>query len=296
MRKALLLFLSGWMVTSIWADDFTRAIQQRLKDQGFYYGEINGQGGDETSAAIRRYQIRYGLKVSGQLNDETLHSLGMSRNGAAQPTPGFQKNGGFPKGQTNDQYYRPPSGQTDDQYYRQPPGQPDDQYYRQPPEQPDGQYYRPPPGQQPEDQYYRQPSRQYDGQPFSQSQGPEDYNQMQPPRFVAPRVVTSFPQLFAGTIYERSPAQIQENVLYAVQGELMRRGFFKGDIDGRLGPATSDAILRLQQEEGLPMSGRLDNETLNDLKALPGQHNGPPGEGFRRPGGERFYRGFAAPF
>src|SRR5580704_2291453 len=153
MRKALLLFLSGWMVTSIWADDFTRAIQQRLKDQGFYYGEINGQGGDETSAAIRRYQIRYGLKVSGQLNDETLHSLGMSRNGAAQPMPGFQENGGSPKGQTNDQYYRPPSGQ-------------------------------------PEDQYYRQPSRQYDGQPFPQSEGPEDYNQMQPPRFVAPRVVT----------------------------------------------------------------------------------------------------------
>ena len=284
MRNALLFFLGGWMVTSIWADDLTRAIQQRLKDQGFYYGEVNGQGGDETSAAIRRYQIRYGLKVSGQLNDETLHALGMSRNGAAQPAPGFQENGGSPKGHTNDRSYQPPSGQTDDQYYREPPGQPGGPYYRQPPGQP-------------EDQYYRQPPRQYDGQPFPQSEGQEDYNQMQPPRFVGPRVVTSLPQLFAGTIYERSPAQIQENVLYAVQGELMRRGFFRGDIDGQLGPATSDAILRLQHEEGLPMSGRLDNETLNDLKAFPGQHNGPPQEGFRRrPGGERFYRGFAAPF
>jgi peptidoglycan hydrolase-like protein with peptidoglycan-binding domain len=270
MRNALLLFLGGWMTTSIWADDLTRAIQQQLKDQGFYYGEVNGRAGDETSAAIRRYQIRYGLKVSGQLNDETLHSLGMSRNGAAQPTPGFQENGG------------PPKGQADDQYYGQPPGQPEDQFYRQPPGQPNGQFYR-------------QPPRPYDGQP--QSEGPEDYNQMQPPRLVAPRVVTSLPQLFAGTIYERSPAQIQENVLYAVQGELMRRGFFRGDIDGQLGPATSDAILRLQQEEGLPMSGRLDNETLNDLKAFPGQHNGPPERGFRRPpGGERFYRGFAPPF
>ena len=47
--------------------------------------------------------------------------------------------------------------------------------------------------------------------------------------------MTSLPQLFAGTIYERSPSQIQENVLYAVQGELMRRGFFRGVIDGRLG-------------------------------------------------------------
>ena len=67
-----------WMANSLWADDLTRAIQQRLKDQGFYYGEVDGQGGDETSAAIRRYQIRHGLKVTGQLNDETLHSLGVS--------------------------------------------------------------------------------------------------------------------------------------------------------------------------------------------------------------------------
>jgi peptidoglycan hydrolase-like protein with peptidoglycan-binding domain len=281
MRNALLLFLGGWMVTSLWADDLTRAIQQRLKDQGFYYGEVNGKGGDETSAAIRRYQIRYGLKVSGQLNEETLHSLGMSRNGAGQPMPGFQENGG------------PPKGQADGQYYRQPPGQPNDQYYRQPPGQTDDQYDQQPPGQ-PNDRYYREPPRQYNGQSFPQAEGPEDYNQMQPPRFVAPRVVTSLPQLFAGTIYERSPAQIQENVLYAVQGELMRRGFFRGDIDGRLGPATSEAIQRLQQEEGLPMSGRLDNETLNDLKAFPGQHNGPPEKGFRQP--PAGYRGFAAPF
>ena len=90
MRNALLLFLGGWMVTSIWADDLTRAIQQRLKDQGFYYGEVNGQGGDETSAAIRRYQIRHGLKVTGQLNDETLHALGVSSRVAARPAPGCE--------------------------------------------------------------------------------------------------------------------------------------------------------------------------------------------------------------
>ena len=71
-------------------------------------------------------------------------------------------------------------------------------------------------------------------------------------------------------------------MLYAVQGELMRRGFFRGAIDGRPGPATTDAIVRLQQYEGLPVSGRLDNETLNALRAFPGQRNGPPEQGFRR--------------
>jgi peptidoglycan hydrolase-like protein with peptidoglycan-binding domain len=248
MRNVLLFFLGVLMANPLWADDITRAIQQRLKDQGFYYGEVDGQGGDETSAAIRRYQIRYGLKVTGQLSDETLRSLGLSRNSAAQPAPGYQENGGSPS-------------------------------------------------RQPDDQYYQQPPRQYYGRPLPQPEGPEEYNEMQPPPFVARGVVTSMPRLFAGTIYERAPAQVQENVLYAVQGELMRRGFFRGIIDGRPGPATSDAILRLQQDEGLPVSGRLDNETLNELRAFPGQRNGPPEEGFRhRPGGERIYRDFPEPF
>jgi peptidoglycan hydrolase-like protein with peptidoglycan-binding domain len=236
MRKALLICFGISLASSLWADDLTRAIQQRLRDQGYYYGEVDGQGGDETSAAIRRFQIHSGLKVTGQLNDETLRSLGLSRSSAARPAPGYQQNGGSS-------------------------------------------------GAQPSDPYYRQP-RQEDMHPPPQAEGPEDYNEMQPPKFLAPRVLTSFPQLFSGTIYERSPTQVQENVLYAVQGELMRGGFFRGMIDGRPGPATTEAIVRLQQDAGLPVSGRLDNDTLSVLRAFPGQRNGPPEEGFRqRPGG-----------
>src|SRR5258708_36770873 len=84
-----------------WADDLTRAVQQRLKDRGFYYGDVDGQSGSETSAAIRRYQIRYGLKVNGDLNQETLNSLGLSANNlpsAPATTPRIpetnQRNGG----------------------------------------------------------------------------------------------------------------------------------------------------------------------------------------------------------
>src|SRR5260370_39233057 len=61
-----------------WADDLTRAVQQRLKDRGFYYGDVDGQSGSETSAAIRRYKIRDGLKGNSDLNQETLNSLGLS--------------------------------------------------------------------------------------------------------------------------------------------------------------------------------------------------------------------------
>ena len=258
MKNTLLFLSCAMMAGSLWADDLTRAIQQRLKDQGFYYGEVDGQGGDETSAAIRRYQIRYGLRVTGQLNDETLRSLHLSRDSLAQPAPGYQDNGG------------PSNRQPENQYRQQPP-------YQQAP--------------------YQQPPRENYGQPVPRRPGPEDYDEAQPAPYSAPEVATSYPRLFAGTIYERAPSQIQENVLYAVQGELMKRGFFRAVIDGRPGPATTDSILRLQQEEGLPMSGRLDNETLNELRAFPGQRNGPP-EQFPRPWPprERFYRNFSGPF
>lgn len=252
MKNTLLLLLGLMTAGSLWADELTRAIQQRLKDQGFYYGEVDGQGGEETTAAIRRYQIRYGLRVTGQVNDETLHAMGMSRDSVARPTPGYPSNGGTydrqPRGQ-----YRPP--------YQEPPYQQEPPYHQEP---------------------YQEPPREYYGRPIPQGPDSEDYDEARPAPYSAPQVATSYPRLFAGTLYERAPSQVQENVLYAVQGELVSRGFFHAMIDGRPGPATTDAILRFQREEELPMSGRLDNETLNALRAFPGQRNGPPGE-FSRP-------------
>ena len=261
MKNTLLLLLCVTMTGSVWADDLTRAIQQRLKDQGFYYGDVDGQGGDETSAAIRRYQIRYGLRVTGQLNDETLHSLGISRDSVTRPAPAYQDNGSsFSRQQRQQQPSQAP--------YEQAP-------YRQPP--------------------YPQPLGEDYGQPVPSRPGPEDYDEARRAPFSAPAVATSYPRLFAGTIYERAPSRIQENVLYAVQGELMKKGLFRGIIDGHPGPATTDAILRLQREEELPMSGRLDNETLNELRAFPGQRNGPPGFSRPWPPGEQFFRGFRGP-
>ncbi|MBV9671721.1 MAG: peptidoglycan-binding protein, partial [Verrucomicrobia bacterium] len=78
MRNLVLFFLLIAFSGSAWADDLTRTVQQRLKDEGFYYGEVDGHSGAEMTAAIRRYQIRRGLKVTGQLSDETLRSLGVA--------------------------------------------------------------------------------------------------------------------------------------------------------------------------------------------------------------------------
>ena len=67
-------------VGSLRADQTIRSLQQALKDHGFYYGTVTGDKSSETTAAIRRYQIRNGLQVTGELNEETSRSLKVSSN------------------------------------------------------------------------------------------------------------------------------------------------------------------------------------------------------------------------
>src|SRR5574338_168924 len=77
-------------VTFAHADETIRLLQQTLKNQGFYYGELTGDKSAETTSAIRRYQIRKGLRVTGELNEETLRSVKSGSNSIAtgsRPTP-----------------------------------------------------------------------------------------------------------------------------------------------------------------------------------------------------------------
>jgi hypothetical protein len=54
---------------------YTRA-QTRLKALGLYAGKINGKRDPATVAAIKRFQARQQLTVSGRLTPETLRALG----------------------------------------------------------------------------------------------------------------------------------------------------------------------------------------------------------------------------
>jgi peptidoglycan hydrolase-like protein with peptidoglycan-binding domain len=75
--KPLLLYLVITLCVACFAhaDEAIRSLQQTLKNQGFYYGTVTGEKSAETTAAIRRYQIRKGLKVTGEINEETTRSL-----------------------------------------------------------------------------------------------------------------------------------------------------------------------------------------------------------------------------
>ena len=68
------------MLSGALAEDQIRAAQQVLKDQGFYYGEVNGEPGSEIEAAVKRYQMRNGLEVTSQLNPETLAAMNLGGN------------------------------------------------------------------------------------------------------------------------------------------------------------------------------------------------------------------------
>jgi peptidoglycan hydrolase-like protein with peptidoglycan-binding domain len=67
-----------------------QSVQQALTDQGCYYGNVTGDKSAETTAAIRRYQIRNGLQVTGDINPETLRLLNVNSK-SASPSPPASK-------------------------------------------------------------------------------------------------------------------------------------------------------------------------------------------------------------
>lgn len=50
-----------------------------------------------------------------------------------------------------------------------------------------------------------------------------------------------------------------------VQRELRRRGYYRGSIDGDVGPGTRSAISRYQYDRGLPVNGRIDRNLIRAL-------------------------------
>jgi peptidoglycan hydrolase-like protein with peptidoglycan-binding domain len=59
-----------------WQPDNVRLVQEKLRDGGLYFGEIDGAYSSELAAALGRYQIRNGLPITGQLDVETAKTFG----------------------------------------------------------------------------------------------------------------------------------------------------------------------------------------------------------------------------
>jgi len=54
-------------------------VQSQLAKRGYYNGAIDGMLGDETEAALARYQEDHDLSVTGTVTAATLQSLGTNK-------------------------------------------------------------------------------------------------------------------------------------------------------------------------------------------------------------------------
>jgi peptidoglycan hydrolase-like protein with peptidoglycan-binding domain len=251
MKRAFLFLTLLSLAGLARADDQTQAVQQALKDQGFYYGEVDGQSGPETDAAIRRYQIRQGLHLGAKADGNTVEAV---------PPP--------PSGDAVEA--QPPKSvvQSDHDFLRRqapatpaPPANDDDA--APPPTQPQ----EPQPAQQPAEP--PQPPDQADaGQTL-----PREYE-----------------RFFRKTPYETAPPVVQRTTVQRAQERLARQGFYRGVADGELDDSLSRALAAYQRYAELAPTGRLDMDTLTDMNLLPKRRVvfAPPPYGY---GGAPVYRG-----
>ena len=54
-----------------------RKIQQRLKDWGYFDGEVNGIFGPQTEAAVKAFQKKHGIPQTGIAGEQTLAAIGL---------------------------------------------------------------------------------------------------------------------------------------------------------------------------------------------------------------------------
>jgi peptidoglycan hydrolase-like protein with peptidoglycan-binding domain len=172
-----------------------------------YYGSVTGEKSAETTAAIRRYQIRNGLKVTGEINDETLRSLGSSSNAVAAASQA-----GARSAATQPASIRP---EVSSRVTQSSP---------------------PPLSEQPG------VAATSSGQPDVQATNPLSAN-----------------------FYQSAPVHMNRRIIAEAQYELMRRGYYRGRIDGSYGRQTAFGLRAFQSTAGLVPTGRFDMETLNAL-------------------------------
>lgn len=69
-------------------------IQTRLKEWGYYNGEVDGVYGSRTEAAVRYFQSSNGLSADGQVGNQTLAALGITPSDSGSSGGGSSGGGG----------------------------------------------------------------------------------------------------------------------------------------------------------------------------------------------------------
>ena len=64
-----------------------------------------------------------------------------------------------------------------------------------------------------------------------------------------------------------STDQVTDSTVAGAQTQLARQGYYRGEIDGIVGPETRRAIVHYQSDRGLRVTGRLNEDTLRALES-----------------------------
>ena len=70
---------------------------------------------------------------------------------------------------------------------------------------------------------------------------------------------------YDGPIYVGHRAEPPDKVIADVQGVLQEMGYYKGEVDGLLGPLTREALTAYQTDNGLTTTAAIDQPTLDSL-------------------------------
>jgi hypothetical protein len=70
---------------------------------------------------------------------------------------------------------------------------------------------------------------------------------------------------YDGPIYVGQRAEPPDKVIADVQAVLQQMGYYKGEVDGLLGPLTREALTAYQSEQGLATTAAIDEPTLDSL-------------------------------
>ena len=267
MKRLPLLLATALFAVSATANDQLRDVQGALKSQGFYYGEVTGNDSAETAAAIRRFQIRNGVTVTGKLNADTLAALGFAEKKNAAPAPQPVP---APAPVAQPAPASAPEAPVQKQFNPPPPQQP-----AQPP-QAMPKPGEPIPSMRKERALPPEPEVPAPTLPLARRVRPDGVNAVEPPTPVPAPVYSPNSTMFRDTPYATASREVQIGIIRRAQSLLAAKRLYRGPIDGLTAAATSEAIFLFQDEAELRRTGRLDTDTLAEMKLLPPPAPGSP--------------------
>ena len=74
-------YYNGYAPSGQYSNTVISAVQSKLASLGYYHGAIDGSLGDESQAALARYQQDQDLSVTGTVTSATLQALGLPHSG-----------------------------------------------------------------------------------------------------------------------------------------------------------------------------------------------------------------------